>query len=80
MEQEDWERPEACVQCGAAIAPDSDRAFAFGTGNFLCASCAGRRGGRYDPRRDVWEPAPDVSGLSDEAYGASPHEIRRGRS
>jgi len=77
---EDRSERESCASCGERIAPESEAGFAFGTGNVLCAACAIRRGGRYDAQRDVWDEAPDLSGLADEAYGASPHEIRRGRS
>jgi hypothetical protein len=68
-----------CADCGAPIEADSERAFGFGTGNVLCASCAARRGGRYDAERDVWHVEPDLAGLDDEAYGASPHERSRRR-
>jgi hypothetical protein len=77
---EDREEREVCASCGVRVAPESEGAFGFGTGNVLCAECAGARGGRYDARRDVWDVAPDLAGLSDEAYGAAPHERRRGRS
>ena len=76
---EDREEREVCASCGERIAPESESAFGFGTGNVLCAVCATRRGGRYDASRDVWDEPPDLSGLADEAYGASPHEVRRGR-
>ena len=69
----------ACADCGAPFEGDTERAFDFGTGNALCAACAARRGGRYDAGRDVWDVAPDLTGLDDEAYGASPHERERRR-
>jgi hypothetical protein len=68
-----------CADCGAPIEGDIERAFGFGTGNALCALCAARRGGRYDAARDVWDVEPDLAGLEDEAYGASPHERSRRR-
>jgi hypothetical protein len=77
---EDREEREVCASCGERIAPESERAFGFGAGNVLCAACASARGGRYDARRDTWDVAPDLAGLTDEAYGAAPHERRRGRS
>ena len=77
MEREEWEGTRECADCGCAVAADSERAFGFGTENVLCAACATARGGRYDAERDVWEAAPDLAGLADEAYGASPHERRR---
>lgn len=76
MEREEWEGTRECADCGRAVVADG--AFGFGTENVLCAACATARGGRYDAERDVWETAPDLAGLADEAYGASPHE-RRGR-
>jgi len=80
MEPEDRDlEPGTCVQCGAAVDTGAEPSYAFGTGNQLCWSCAGERGGRYDADRDVWERAPDLSGLADEAYGSAPHEVRRGR-
>jgi hypothetical protein len=85
----DWQDPEAgleddegletCAACGASVAPGPERGFAFGSGNVLCWQCATARGGRYDEARESWDRAPDLSGLPDEAYGASPHEIERRR-
>jgi len=72
------EELDVCAACGTQIHADSERAFAFGDENFLCARCAVARGGRYDAERDEWHATPDLTGLPDEAYGASPHE-RRGR-
>ena len=79
MEREDWEGAAVCALCGAPVESDTEGAFGFGTENVLCAECAVARGGRYDVERDVWEVAPDLSGLGDEAYGAAPHEVRRRR-
>lgn len=77
MERDEWAGARTCADCGSAIAADSDRAFDFGTENALCFACATARGGRYDAERDTWAGTPDLSGLDDEAYGASPHERRR---
>ena len=74
---EDPQEREACALCGERVAPETERGFGFGTGNVLCAACAAKRGGRYDAQRDAWDVAPDLTGLSDEAYGAAPHERRR---
>ena len=80
MEPEDRDRePEICALCGAAVGSGAAPTYAFGAGNQLCWACAEERGGAYDADRDVWERAPDLAGLPDEAYGASPHERRRGR-
>jgi hypothetical protein len=79
MDPEDrGELDDVCCLCGAVLSVDSAGAFGFGTENVLCAACASARGGRYDAERDVWDVAPDLTGLPDEAYGAAPHE-RRGR-
>lgn len=76
MEPEEWEVSEACALCGAAIGAEHDRCFAFGTGNLLCWECAAERGGRYDFERDAWDRPPELAGLADEAYGATPRERR----
>jgi hypothetical protein len=84
----DWQDPEAgpgeeeretCAACGAQVAGEPDRSFAFGSGNVLCWQCATARGGRYDADREAWDREPDLTNLSDEAYGASPHERERRR-
>jgi hypothetical protein len=77
--EDERDRGDVCSVCGARVAADTDRGFAFGTENVLCFGCAELRGGRFDARRDVWDPPPDLSDVPDEAYGAAPHEIRRGR-
>ena len=79
IDPENRQEREVCVLCGERIASESERAFAFGTDNVLCCACATARGGRYDALHDVWDVAPDLAGLADEAYGAAPHEVRRGR-
>jgi hypothetical protein len=76
---EDEDRPETCAACGASVTAGPERGFAFGSGNMLCWQCATARGGRYDADREAWDRAPDLAGLPDEAYGASPHEIERRR-
>jgi hypothetical protein len=78
-EPDDRSEPRRCAQCGASVLSESERAFEFGDENLLCWECATARGGRYDEAADAWEPTPDLGGLSDEAYGASPHEVRRSR-
>lgn len=79
MEQDEFEDIEVCASCGVPVYADSEGVFGFGTENLLCAQCALSRGGRYDVERDIWDVEPDLSGLRDEAYGASPHEVRRRR-
>jgi hypothetical protein len=71
-EPDDRIEPTLCALCGAAVLSDSERAFAFGDENLLCWECATARGGRYDEASDSWERAPDLTGLSDEAYGSAP--------
>lgn len=53
-----------CVECGAEIAPSTERGFALTSDSFLCFACAVRRGGRYDERLDRWEEAPGVGDLA----------------
>jgi hypothetical protein len=77
QEPDDRDVAEVCSACGAAIHEGVQGSFAFGTENALCAGCAAARGGRYDAERDRWDVEPDLAGLGDEAYGASPHEQRR---
>ncbi|HEX5065836.1 MAG TPA: hypothetical protein VFY49_06965 [Myxococcota bacterium] len=79
MEQDEFENPDVCSACGAAVYDDAEGVFGYGTENVLCASCAQARGGRYDVERDTWDVQPDLSGLRDESYGAAPHEQRRRR-
>lgn len=76
MERDEWEEGGVCAACGAQVS-EAQNPFAFGTENVLCPECALARGGRYDAAREVWETEPDLAGLPDEAYGASPHERRR---
>ena len=53
-----------CIECGAEIAPASDRSFGVGSETFLCFACAVRRGGRFDEQHDRWIAAPEVSDLA----------------
>jgi len=76
MEREEWESEDACAQCGARVHAGTGGAFGFGDENVLCRACATARGGRYAAARDEWDVAPDLSGLRDEAYGATPGEAR----
>jgi hypothetical protein len=64
--QDEWADPTTCIDCGAPIWPEADRAFASAPGVYLCFACAERRGGVYDAAQDRWVTAPDVSGLYDE--------------
>ena len=79
MEQDDRSEARVCAGCGAPVLGDAERTFEFGDENVICWECAVARGGRYDEARDAWERVPDLGGIADEAYGASPHETRRRR-
>jgi hypothetical protein len=79
VEEPEGELSESCSLCGGTILGGAEPGFAFGLESVLCWSCALRRGGRYDGELERWVGAPDVSDLSDEKYGSSPHERRRVR-
>ena len=79
MEQDDRTEAQVCAACGNAVISDAERTFEFGDENILCWECATARGGRYDEQRDAWERPPDLAGIADEAYGATPGERRRHR-
>ncbi len=64
-EQEDQDLSK-CLDCGALIAPETDRAYALSDDDFLCFECAVRRGGVYDGEKERWLVAPDVSDEPDE--------------
>ena len=55
-----------CADCGAEIAPESERGFGLGGGAALCFECAVRRGGRWDEARDCWAADPSLAGLERE--------------
>jgi hypothetical protein len=63
---DETEEPTACLQCGAELWPEVDRAFPVGPDAYLCFECAERRGGVYDADEDRWVVAPTVAGLGDE--------------
>ena len=52
-----------CSDCGDALAPQSDRAYAFGTDGVLCMECSVRRGGAWDETRETWSVPPRVDDL-----------------
>lgn len=64
MHRSERDQLATCAECGAEIAPATDRGFALATDTFLCFACAVRRGGRWDERRDRWEETPDAADLS----------------
>jgi hypothetical protein len=53
----------SCSDCGAAVATDQERLYAFGTDGVLCMECALRRGGAWDEGRDRWTVPPRVDDL-----------------
>jgi hypothetical protein len=63
---DDWEDTSACVECGAILWPNVDRAFPSGPDTYLCFACAERRGGVYAEEDDRWTVAPNMAGLPDE--------------
>ncbi len=63
---EGWEETSSCIDCGAELWPDRDRAFPSGPETYLCFDCAERRGGVYDADEDRWTVPPDATGLPDE--------------
>jgi hypothetical protein len=52
-----------CAECGAEMAPATDRAFALAGDRFLCFQCAVRRGGSWDEQHDRWSDDPDTADL-----------------
>lgn len=52
-----------CSDCGATVASDQERLYAFGTEGVLCMECALRRGGAWDEGRDRWSVPPRVDDL-----------------
>ena len=77
MDRDEWEEAWSCVLCGASVG-EADRPFRVETVGALCPACATELGGRYDPRRDVWDAAPDVTGLAEASHGAALGEPRSG--
>lgn len=63
--QEQSEQIE-CYDCGASVAPGTDRAFVVSDEAVLCFECSVERGGRYDEVQDAWLKAPRLDGIADE--------------
>ena len=61
-----WDEATTCMDCGAEIWPEVDRAFAYGPEEYLCFECSERRGGVFDIDQDRWTVAPDLCGVADE--------------
>lgn len=49
-----------CIDCGVLVSPATDRVYAISAEDFLCSSCAERRGGEYDEDEDRWTAAPEL--------------------
>ena len=63
---DEQDEASSCIDCGAMVWVDSDKAFASGPDTYLCYACSRRRGGVFDEREDRWAVLPDVTGLPDE--------------
>lgn len=63
---QDEEEVSRCLDCGADLWPETERAFPYGPEEYLCFACAERRGGVFDAHEDRWTVTPDLSGLPDE--------------
>ncbi len=63
MHKEEAEALALCADCGTAILPGSERAYAFGDGSVLCWDCAIVRGGTYDAEEDRWVRRPSTQGI-----------------
>jgi hypothetical protein len=68
MHREEADLLVTCLDCGAELAPGSDRDFEFGTAGTLCWACAERRGGTYDEHESRWSESPDVADLASVAH------------
>jgi len=55
--------PIPCSDCGALIDLDGGQFYRFGEEGMLCWACATRRGGTYDPDREVWTAPPSLADL-----------------
>lgn len=66
MHTEEWNDVVDCYECGATIAPDTDRVFALSEDAFLCFACAVARGGVYDAKEERWTVPPSAAGVPDE--------------
>ena len=66
MHEQEFNELTKCMDCGALIAPERDRAFAVSDEDFLCFECSLRRGGAYDAEMDRWIVAPSVGDEPDE--------------
>ena len=60
---EEADLASSCTDCGALIDPDGARSFTFGEQGVLCWSCAIRRGGSYDAKRERWTTKPSTANL-----------------
>ena len=62
--EDEREIASACADCGEPIQPGSGgSSYAFGEQSQLCWSCAIRRGGSYDAKRERWVAEPRTSDL-----------------
>jgi hypothetical protein len=68
MHREEADDLDECVDCRAVISPSVGRSFTFGDDVVLCFDCSLKRGGKYDPERELWHVPPNVSGLVRERH------------
>ena len=66
MEGDEYDDLYQCIDCGAEIAPGTDRVFAVSPEEYLCFDCSVRRGGQYDADEDRWVRVPWVADEPDE--------------
>jgi hypothetical protein len=62
-ELEEYEGETVCGSCGATIAEDDERNFAFSSTGELCWDCAMARSGTWDPEIERWTEPPDIADL-----------------
>jgi hypothetical protein len=65
MHREEDSQLGRCSDCGGALDPGRDRAYAYASNAFLCWDCAVRRGGSYDSGQERWATPPRTGDLPD---------------
>jgi hypothetical protein len=62
-DEDEREVAAACADCGEPIESGGARSYEFGEQSQLCWSCAIRRGGSYDAKRERWTTKPSTANL-----------------